>query len=74
MKAFLLIFFIVLNLILYHSVFTVFYSDVSHGCGTELILSSVLAVFETAFVLYFGGKILVIGAVIFIILMIIGKS
>lgn len=59
----------VLNLILYHKVFNVFYFDLGRGLTRELVTSFFIAIIEASLIMHFGKIALVI---IGIILLLIG--
>jgi len=74
--AILVVFFMILNLVIYHKIFSVFYFDLGKGLLKELIGSFLLACLETGLVVKVGGYALIgigIILVIAIIKKIVGK-
>lgn len=70
------IIFMVLNLILYHAIFDVFYFDLGKGCFTEIFWSFVVACMETALIMKIGAvalRIIIIIAIVIGIIVAIKK-
>lgn len=70
----LLIIFTILNLVLYHKVFTVYYFNLGTGLGKELMWSMFFAVIEAAIVITIGVYVIPIVAIVAIVLFIKKKN
>lgn len=65
------LFFTVLNLVLYHKLFDVYYFSLGNGLAKEIGASVCVAIVETALVMYIGGYVLAIFGIIVVIALIV---
>ena len=60
--------FTVVNLVIYHKIFSVMYFDLSQGLFKELVTAFIIAIFESALLVYFAISILKVVIIIAIII------
>lgn len=65
------LFFTVLNLVLYHKFFDVYYFSLGHGLAKEIGASVLIAIVEAALLMYIGGYVLAILGIIIVIALIV---